>query len=403
MRFVLLSQYYPPEMGAPQVRLPALVRELIARGHEVEVVTAVPNHPAGRVWPGWRGRLYVRQIIGGAVVHRTWLPAGSGAGLRRMLGYAGFGLTSLLGLLRCRRPDYLLLELPPLTLGPGALLASLMWRARLVPLVADLWPDAAILLGLLKPGVLVTGLGMIERLLYKHSHAVSAVTDGIARELISAKNVPPARVLPLPNGVDIQVWRPHAPDPKLARTLSKGGLPILLYAGTMGYAHGLEVVLDAAALLRGEAAFALMGGGSELPRLKALAAEMDLSNLRFLEPVPPQQAARLYGCCLAGLCTVRQGLLAAMTRPAKLPAIMACAKPVLYSGLGEGADLVQGAGAGVVTPPGDAQALAQAIRGLIKNPTQAEALGRAGRAFVQEHLAWPQVAGRWLDALEALP
>lgn len=396
MRFLLLSQYYPPEMGAPQVRLPALVRELTRRGHEVEVVTAVPNHPAGRVWPGWRGRLQVSERSGGVTVRRCWLLAGSGAGAGRMLSYASFGLGCLAGLVRCRRPDYLLLEQPPLTLAPAAMAAARLWRARLVPLVADLWPDAALALGLLKPGALSAGLRHLERALLAASFAAGAVTDGIAGAL-REKGVPPGRILPLPNGVDLDLWRPAPSPPE-----PSDGPPLVLYAGTMGYAHGLEVVLQAARLLAGEARFLLVGGGSERPRLEAMAREMGLRNLAFMDPVPPEAAARLYASALAGLCTVRPGPLAAMTRPAKLPAIMACAKPVLYSGEGEGAELVRRAGAGVVCPPGDAAALAAAVRGLIAEPQRARAMGEEGRRFAAAELSWPAVAGRWLAGLEAL-
>jgi len=117
MRFLILSQYFPPETGAPQVRLAAMIRELLGLGHTVEVVTALPNYPHGQIFPDYRGRFYRLQDWEGVRVHRVWMYAATGAGIKRLLNYFSFMLTAFWGLRKAQKPDYLFIESPPLFLG----------------------------------------------------------------------------------------------------------------------------------------------------------------------------------------------------------------------------------------------------------------------------------------------
>ena len=152
MRFLVLTQYYPPEVGAPQVRLAAMVGELVRDGHQVQVVTALPNHPEGRIHEAYRRRFSAREQLGGADVRRVWIYAAQGAGARRVLSYLSFCVTSMTALVRCQRPDVLFVESPPPFLGLPAVVMSLWWRRPIVFNVADLWPDSAVEMGFLKPG-----------------------------------------------------------------------------------------------------------------------------------------------------------------------------------------------------------------------------------------------------------
>jgi colanic acid biosynthesis glycosyl transferase WcaI len=185
MRVVVLTQYFAPEVGAPQVRLGSLVRELTTLGHDVEVVTAMPNHPVGRIHEGYRGSLYRFEISAGVPLHRVWLYAATGTGVRRLLNYASFSALSAIGLARCRKPDMIFVESPPLTLGPIAWLAAAVWRCPFVFNVADLWPDSAADLGVIdRRSRAYRVLERLESFMYKRAGSVIAVTEGIRNILI---------------------------------------------------------------------------------------------------------------------------------------------------------------------------------------------------------------------------
>jgi len=401
MRFLILTQYFYPEVGAPQVRLAAIIRHLLQLGHAVEVVTALPNYPSGKIFSQYRGHFYRLDHWEGITVHRVWLYPATGAGLKRVLNYTSFMFTALWGLRQAQKPDYVFVESPPLFLGITAVWKAQRWQVPLIFNVADLWPDSVQALGLLRSRWLLTWAGRLEQWLYRKATYINAVTEGIQRILVTEKKVPAAKILFLPNGVDTQVFKPQLPDIAWKAHL---GLPtshhIILYTGTHGYAHGMEVILHAAALLANqEILFLLVGDGSEKAALQQLCAQLKLNNVLFWPPQPVETIARLYSLARAGISTLRDNPLFVSTRPAKILAIMACAQAVIYSGQGEGAQLIEAAQAGIVVAPQDPQALAAAIQRLVIDEVYAEKLGHNGRRYVEKHLQWSVVVDTWLKQL----
>jgi colanic acid biosynthesis glycosyl transferase WcaI len=391
----MLTQYFPPEIGAAQVRLHAVASELARRGHEMTVVTAVPNYPEGRIHRAYRNKFLVRESIDGINVIRMWVIPGMGAGLRRLVNYASFVLTSLLGCVRAPRPDLILVETPPTFLGLTALIVSRLRSAPYVLNVADLWVDAAAELGLPTPAV--RAAFWLERQLHRRAWRVTAATEGFREVVVSRSGLAQRRVLLLPNGVDTDLYRPQPPDAEWLSRLGRGDRPIFLYLGTHGYVHGLDVVLDAAKLIGVRAQFALVGGGSDKKRLVAKAEQMDLENIVFLDAVPPSEASRLLSICRAALVTVRRSNTSSRIRSAKMFPAMASGKAVIYSADDEGATVVSDADCGLVVPPGDGAALARAVLTLADNPAEAARLGARGRELAEREYTWHAIVGRWLS------
>lgn len=178
-RFLILTQYYPPEVGASQVRLSAVARELQVLGHDVEVVTAMPNYPTGRIQDRYGRRLRSREVIDGVSVTRVWLYASMGRGLRRLVSYRSFSAAAMFGLVGRRRPDYVFVESPPLFLVIPAVLFARLWRAQLVVNVSDLWPDAAVDLGAISEGRALRLARRLELWCYARATVINTVTDGI--------------------------------------------------------------------------------------------------------------------------------------------------------------------------------------------------------------------------------
>ena len=399
--FLVVTQYYPPERGAAQVRLGALTRELHRLGNEVEVLTALPNYPLGKIFPAWSHRPVQSRTDDGVRVVRVWLWASMGSGLMRMVNYASFGLMSLLGLARTKPARWTVVEYPTLF---GALPAATWCRLRgrkVVINVADLWVDAIVEFGALGDGLLVKLLRRAEAWMLTRATAVTAVTEGLRDTLID-KGVDPERICWLPNGADDEMFQPGPVDPDVDRVL--GLAPddhLFLYAGTQGYVHGLDALLDAAELLRDEPVrIVLVGGGSERPALEASARERGLDRVTFVDPVAPEEVGRFLRRATAGFASVRESELFKSVRSAKMFPTMATGKPVLYAGDDEGAALVRRTGCGVTVRHGDAEGLAAAIRAMVADPAQAEAMGAAGRRWITEEGSWRVLINRWLADLE---
>lgn len=398
MRFLILTQYFPPEIGGPQTRLQSMARQLLRAGHEVEVVTALPNYPRGRFFGGYSGKLYVRELRDGVVVHRVWLHPALGGGFARVLNYLSFSLTCLFALLRARRPDYLFVESPPLTVSIPAYLVSRLWRVPFIFNVADLWPDAAVDTGFLEDGLLFRSLLALERWSYRRAAFVNAVTEGIRDTLSAKKGVPASKLLFLPNGADTTHFRPSAPDEALRQKLGLAGKKIILWAGTLGHAHGLDFVLLAAKRLssRSDIHFLFVGDGSAKKQLQAQAAELDLANVTFCDPVSLGDLPAYYSIASCGLASLRNAPTHDGARPSKIFPVLASGKPLIFVGRGECASLLQNANAGVTVVPENPAALAQAVIALVDNPALLSELGANGRRYVEQNFDWAKLIAAWI-------
>src|SRR5215813_14808520 len=242
-RWLILALYYPPEVGATQVTLSLLARELARREQEVEVLTALPNFPSGQVFPGYGGNLWMRELIDGLPVQRTWIhTAGRGSTRSRLLGYSSFTLTSLVAALLARRPDVLFLQAEPISLA----LVGLVLRAlRGVPYVyhlSDLSLEAAEDLGFIKNRHLLRAAYGLEAVTMRNAWRVSTVSECF-REALVARGAPGSRVVILPHCIDSELLRPQPADQALLDRFNLRGKRVFLYAGTMAFYHALDTLI----------------------------------------------------------------------------------------------------------------------------------------------------------------
>lgn len=404
MRFLFLTQYFPPEIGAPQTHLEAILRALKRQGHEVEVVTALPNYPTGKVFPGYQKHWFVDERHDDVSVRRSWVYPAMGTGLRRLANYASFSASALLPLARSESPDILFIESPPLPLAVTGYLAALHFRRRpwTVLEVADLWPDMPIEAGLMKNGALARAARSLERWAYRNLDFVSTVTHGMYQVLRDEKQVPQDRLLYLPSGVDTERFAPEGPPSPLAHELGLDEAPTFLYAGTTGEFQGLDRVLDAAAMLQGRghtARFVFVGDGSAGPRLRERARALALDNVRFHPMIPAAEIPALYRHAYAGLVPLAAGPWNRYTRPSKILQVFAMGRPVLFVGEGETATLVESTKTGVTVRSGDAAAIAEAVETLVARPDAATEYGARGRQLALDEFRWDVLVARWLDDL----
>lgn len=403
MKILFLTQYFPPEIGAAPTRLAAMMQELQLLGHSVEVVTAMPNYPTGKIFSEYRKAFYVRELWKGIPVHRVWLYVALGGGLGRILNYISFSLFSAWGLFKAAKPDYLFVESPPLTLSVPAFLYSRIRNVPFILNIADLWPDTIVEMGLLGKGLAFRSLLALERWSYRKAAYVNAITEGLKESLLRGKNVPLEKLLFLPNGVDTQKFRPQPPDAQLKEKLGLRGKKVILYMGTQGQAHSLDNVLRAAKILqdRPDIHFLFVGDGSERKNLEGLRRELGLENVSFHNPVPIDQVPAYYSIADSGLASLRAIPIFESARPSKMFPILASGKPLLFFGGGEGARLVQAAKAGIVVPAENPDALASTVAHLCGDEKLAQELGANGRRYAEENYQWSKIVRNWVDSLSA--
>lgn len=395
MRFLILTQYFPPEVGAPQVRLLAMAKALQRRGHEVQVVTAMPNYPRGVVFPAYKGRWSFREEVDGVPVTRTWIYPSTGSRVvKRLLSYWSFTFSALWACLRVPKPHFIFVESPPLFLGVTAWMASVVRRAPYMINVSDLWPESAVSLGIVTNRALIAMAQRLERFCYRHAIKVCAVTEGI-RETI-AKTPGSAPVLLLPNGVDLHVFQRH--ENARIEGLDEA-LAVFLFAGTHGYAQGLEVIVEAARRLRArpEIRFVLVGDGPEKSRIEELAR--DLTNVTFLDPVPVSSMPAIFSASRASIVPLRKLELFKGARPSKILPSLACETPVIYAGEGETVDLIESNQCGIAIRPECPEELADAVVKLADDPGLARLMGAQGRTLVSEKYSWESIVDRFLTEI----
>jgi colanic acid biosynthesis glycosyl transferase WcaI len=399
-RWLLLSQYYPPEIGAPQIRLRCFVRELRRRGKNVSVVTAMPNYPAGRIFEGYRGRFSCREQIDGVDVRRTWVYAATGkSAFARLLNYCSFALTALAVVLLGRRPDVIFLEAQPLPLGVVALLMKYLRGVPYIYNVPDLQVDVARELGFLRKGFLLHLAARAEDLFIRKAWKVSTVTHRFV-EHFESRGLPPYRVTFLPNGADTEFLCPSEPSIEYRNEWQLSGKMAFVYVGTHAYYHGLDTLVHAAEILRTDPRIriVMVGDGPERVRIRRLALEKGLENIVFAN-VPYEGTNQLYSVAYAAVATLRNVPVAKGMRLSKVFPALSCGVPVIYSGEGEAAELLVRKQCGITVRPEDPAALAKAIRGLADDPALRQRLGRNGRRLVAVDYSWATIVDRWLDEI----
>ncbi len=368
MKILYVSQYFPPEMGAPAARAAELARYWVEDGHEVTVLTGFPNHPTGIVSAEYRRRfrrLVMRENLRGVNVVRTWLfPFPNRKAYERMLNYSSFCASASTTGMFVSRPDVLIATSPQLLVG-----------------------------------LCVAGF------LYKRSEHIVVVTPAFQEYLIRNWGVPPEKISVVENGVESDQFNPRANNADLRRELGAEGKFVVGYLGTMGMAHGLESVVQAATELQRTAPnvlFLMVGEGSDKERVIKLARSQGLTNMRFVGQQPREKVPEFISISDACLVLLKKAELFKTVIPTKMLEFMSCARPVILGVDGQARKIMDQAGAGVYVEPENAAALVHVITQLAANPLVRETLGRNGRRYIVEHFSRQQTAKAYIAVLEGI-
>ncbi|HYZ16570.1 MAG TPA: glycosyltransferase family 4 protein [Candidatus Acidoferrum sp.] len=378
-RIALISQFYPPEPCAAANRVAAMAAAFAEAGHEVRVYTAFPSFPDGVIAEAYRGRKQLLEQDGAVTVERVYTYAGAPAMPgNRLLNWLSVALGIARRIVATReRFDLVVVSSPPISLGFPALLGAFAHLAPLVVDIRDVFPDVAIKMGAWKAdSPIARAVGLAAEALYRRAALITCVTE-TARAEILARGVPAAKVVLAPNGFDPIAPAQEPPVPALP------GVRDVVYVGNMGLATGLDVILDAAARLRGEATirFVLIGGGADAARLRSRVAAEGLSNVVFTGTLPRAVALRALADAHATIVPLVATI--ADSLPTKLFDAMLVGTPIVVSAAGEARRLVERADAGLAVTPGDPDALVGGLRRILDEPRLAERFRANGPAFVR--------------------
>ena len=404
MDILLLIIQYPPDTNPTGALMARLAEGLRARGHRVDVLTAFPHYERFRVEPAWRGRLTALERGERGDTRRLWVFADGRKGrmLHRLASYLSFNaLAAVSGLLARRRYDVILAPNGSFFTGLAAALVGAARGAPFVYNVQDLYPEVPVQAGQLTSPRAIAGLARLEKLMYRLAARVSVIAPSFRASLL-AKGVPEEKIALIPNFVDTAFIRPLPRDNALSRELGLDGRLVVSYAGNLGYVYDLDGVLDAAARLAAhpDILFLIVGEGVSKPALERRAAALGLANVRFLPFQPRERLPELRAAADIQLSPHRPGTTG-YSLPSKIYEVMASGRPILVAADpgSDVASLVESAGCGRSLPPGDPDALAEAILELRASPELRAMMGAAGRRYAERELSAEAVVAQYDDLL----
>lgn len=404
MNLVVVAPHFAPDVAPTGGVITRVVEELGARGHKIEVVTALPWYRDHKIEPGYSGRLFrYEDTPWGRITRIHPFPGSDKRNLaRRAAGYAGFSALAAAMGGRGEPADAVLAVSPPLTLAPAGWAIAKRRKAAFVFNVQDIYPDVAVELGVLSDKRIIAASRHVERWSYDIADAITVLSEDL-RDNVTKKMRAGEKVRVIPNFVDTDWITPGDRSNAYRREFGLDEKTVVMYAGNVGLSQGLDLVVDAATALSYEEdlVFVVNGGGADRDRLMQKARGLD--NVRFVESQP---AGRLPEVLAAGdihLVTLKRGL-ARSSVPSKTYSILAAGRPLLAS-VDEGsevANVVERAGAGVAVPAEDPEAFTKALRALLDAPENMDRMGRAGRDFVEGWASPAAVAEAYESLLEEL-
>ena len=406
MRILYLSQYFFPETGATQIRAYEMAKNWVQLGHQVTLISEIPNHPTGIVPLEYRGKLYQSDQLDGIEVIRVWVKASTRKNfLNRILFYLSYMFSATLaGLTLARgRYDLVFASSPPLFVGGAALALHCFKRIPMIFEARDLWPESAVALGELKNSLAIKLSTHLEETCYRESSKIVVVTQGV-RDRLTSRGIPDEKISLIPNGADIELFRFNGIERE--KTRSELGLQnkfIAIFAGILGLAYDMATLVEAARLLQDEPSieFLLIGEGPKKAETEEQINRYGLINISFLPEQPFNLMPSFLSAADVAVIPLRRVDLLKTTLPVRMFDAWACNLPVILGMEGEAQKLVEEAKGGIIIPPENPQALVAALMQLKSSPEERQKMGRNGREFTAKHYSRQSLARKLAAQIEA--
>lgn len=406
MKLLILTQYFPPEVGAPQNRLFELAVRLKKIGVDVSVLTAMPNYPQMKIYNGYEGKDYMYEEIEGIPVHRSsiYLPKSKSI-IQRLLNYFSFVYSSAqVGKNKVGDVDVIMCESPPLFLGYSALYLKRKKKAKLIFNVSDLWPESAEKLGVVTNKQMLKLAYKLEEKLYRKSVLVTGQTQGICKNI--NERFSEVKTYWLPNGVDVSYYNPSTVTGNWRKENGFQENDILfLYAGIIGLAQGLEIILSAAEKVKDNSSikFILLGSGPEKEKLQNIQKEKQLSNVYLFDAVSKTQMPQIVQASDVSIIPLRKLELFLGAIPSKIFENLAMEKPVILAVDGEARELFVNQGkCALYSEPENINDLVKNVLLLANDPDLRKQLGEKGRIYVEQNFNRNTIAQNFYNLLKTI-
>jgi len=406
MRILIYSYNYHPEPIGIAPLMTELAEGLVKRGHQVRVITAMPNYPERKIYQGYRGKLYATEYKNGVQIQRSyvWIRPRPNL-LDRVMLDASFVFTSFIPALFGWRPDIILSTSPSLPVCLPTALLGWLHRCPVVLNLQDILPEAAIHVGLLKNKALIRVFSILEKFAYRSADKISVIADGFVDNLVS-KNVAPDKIVQIPNWVDVNFIRPMSKESNAFRTEHKLDHKfVILYSGNIALTQGLETVVKAAAILRDipDIAFVIVGEATGLQRLQEECNQCGANNVMLLPFQPRERLPEMLAAADVGLVVQKKNVIS-FNMPSKIQVLLASGRAIVGSvpNNGTAARAIRQSGGGVIVPPEEASALANAVLDLYQHPEKVKTLGYNSRKYAVEQYAFDQALNNYESLFESL-
>ena len=366
MHILFLTDNFPPEVNAPASRTHEHCRQWVAAGEQVTVITCAPNFPTGKVFAGYRNRLWQQETVDGIRVIRVWSYISANEGfVKRILDYTSYMAGAFLASLAVRRVDVVVATSPQFFTAVAGWAVGAVKRVPFIFELRDLWPESIKAVGAMQESVAIRWLEKLELFLYRRAARIVSVTHSF-RQALMRRGIEGDKIDVVTNGVDVSRFSPRPRDPVLEAALGLQGCFVAGYIGTHGMAHGLETLLDAMERLRDhpegqKIRMLFLGDGAKKADLQAAAQRRHLDHVRFVDTVPKAEVARYWSLLDVSVIHLRKTELFTTVIPSKLFECMGMGIPVLHGVAGESADIVRREGVGIPFDPEDVEQLVQAL------------------------------------------
>ncbi|MCM1992503.1 glycosyltransferase family 4 protein [Oceanirhabdus seepicola] len=401
MNIVFLTQYCPPEVGAPQNRIFEMAKLLKKKGHEVSILTAFPNYPRGEIFPEYQGQKSMVEELEGIKIIRTWIsPAKEKSFIKRLIEYFSFTISSVVqGKKLVGNPDVIITESPPLFLGWSGYKLCKKTGAKFVFNISDLWPESAVKLGALNNKLFIKMSTWLEEFCYKKSNMILGQTQGIIENIID-RGFNEEKIHLITNGVDTSLFSKKFYDEKFREEIGVGEKFFVGYAGTHGLAQGLDSVIEAARLIKDndDIRIVLIGDGAEKKKLMEMVEEYKLDNVIFVPIQPKKHMPKIVASMDVTLIPLKKKDIFKGALPSKMFEALVSEIPVILGVEGEAERLINNAHAGIPVEPENSEEMAAAILKLYNDRALLKSMGKNGKKYVDEHYNRIKIA----DKLEKL-
>lgn len=387
MRILFLSHYFPPEVNAPATRTYEHCKQWAAMGHDVTVVSCVPHHPMGKVYPGYRNRFYTVEHKDGIKAIKIWTYITANEGfVKRTLNYILYMLMAILISPFLKKADVVISTSPQFFNGFAGYFVSRIKRCPWLLEIRDLWPESIVAVGAIKNVRMIRLLESIERFAYRKADHLVPVTNAFCTHIL-AHGARPEQLTMIRNGVNLELFKPTPYDTSLADQLGVRDKFVLSYVGTHGMAHGLDVMLEAAEQLQDDdrIRFLLVGDGSERVRLEEEVARRGLGNVVMLGQQPKHRMPAIWSISNVSLVVLRRLELFKTVIPSKIFESMAMKKPIILGVEGESRALIEEANAGICIQPENSEQLAKAARLLVDDKRRYQQFSQDGFHYARQH------------------